>query len=572
MKLSGEAGGLEESLTRTMTILAQDPTVKVDGKILTAEAEIPREVLGSGPRGYRVYVVDFDASSGLLYRPAIVPVPAKPVEQLVKSLDFHAQNVYAIVMRTLARFEFALGRRVSWSFDGHQIHVAPHGFAEANAFYSKRDRGLFFGYFDKDNKGNKIFTCLSHDVVAHETTHALLDGLRMRYTFPSSPDQAAFHEGFADVVALLSIFSLSGVVEELLDENAPTRDKQFIDKQWLTRENLLKTALFGLGEEVDPRRTALRRSAAIPPSKEILEQENYKEAHNRGEVFVAIVMNSFLNIWLRRIRELGDGTEKRLLRTKVAEEGSTAADHLLTMVIRALDYCPVTDLLFGDFWSALITSDYEIQPSDAKYHYREVISESFEAYGIEPAPSRRVGGKARMWEAPGLALDYSKTHFESMKQDPDEVFRFLWENRKGLGLCEDAYTRVQSVRPCLRLSIDGFLLRETVAEYVQILNLNCGELKAFGIKTPPKMPEDTPITLYGGGALIFSEYGQLKYHVRTKVLNKTRQSERLAYLWDSGFFDSDDQGERRFSEMHRLRLMAGVQKSSEEVHDHGQFF
>jgi len=571
MRSSREAAGLEESLTRTMTILAQDPTVKVGGRILTAEAEIPREVLGLGPRGYRVYVVDFDSSTGCLYRPAIVPVSQKPAEQLVKSLDFHAQNVYAIVMRTLARFEFALGRRVSWSFDGHQIHVAPHGFADANAFYSKRDRGLFFGYFDSE-KGNKIFTCLSHDVVAHETTHALLDGLRERYTFPSSPDQAAFHEGFADVVALLSIFSLPEVVEELLDEHAPTRDKQFVEKKWLTKENLLQTALFGLGEEVDPRRSALRRSAAIPPNKKILEQELYKEAHNRGEVFVAVLMNSFLSIWLRRIGELGDGTEKRLQRTKVAEEGRTAADHLLTMVIRALDYSPVTDLLFGDFWSALITSDQEIQPSDAKYHYREEISASFAAYGVQASPSRQASGRAKMWEPPGIALDYSRTHFESMKQDPDEVFRFLWDNRKGLELCEDAYTRVQSVRPCLRFSTDGFLLRETVAEYVQILNLNCAELKKFGIKTPSKMPGGTPITLYGGGALIFNEYGQLKYHVRTKVLNKAKQSERLAYLWDSGFFESDDHGERRFSEMHRLRLMAGVEKSSEEVHDHGDFF
>jgi hypothetical protein len=563
--------GLQESLTTAMTILAQDPTVKVGGEILTAEAEIPCEILGQGPRGYRVYVVDFDASCGSLYRSATVPVRPKPVGQLLGSLDFHAQNVYAIVMRTLARFEFALGRRVSWSFDGHQIHVAPHAFSDANAFYSKRDRGLFFGYFD-DDKGRKIFTCLSHDVVAHETTHALLDGLRERYTFPSSPDQAAFHEGFADVVALLSIFSLPGVVEELLDEKAPVRDEQFVEKKWLTKENLLETALFGLGEEVDPRRSALRRSAAIPPEKNLLKQYKYQEAHNRGEVFVAIVMNSFLSIWLRRIGELGDGTERRLLRTKVAEEGRAAADHLLTMVIRALDYSPVTDLLFGDFWSALITSDHEIQPSDSKYRYREVISDCFKAYGVDAAPSRRGDREGRMWEGPEVKLDYSRTHFESMKQDPDEVFRFLWDNRAGLGLCEDAYTRVQSVRPCLRLSTDGFLLRETVAEYVQILNLDCSELRKFGIKTPAKMPGQRAVTLYGGGALIFSEYGQLKYHVRTRVLNKTRQSERLQYLWDSGFFESDDQGQRRFSEMHRLRLMAGVERSSEEVHEHDAFF
>src|SRR5262249_8804805 len=129
---------------------------------------------------------------------------------------FHAQNVYAIIMRTLARFEFALGRRASWGFGQHQLKVAPHAFADANAFYSEADEALGFGYFP-GRDGNIVFSCLAHDVVVHETTHALVDGLRERFTDPSSPDQAAFHEGFADIVAILSVFSLPDVVRKLMD-------------------------------------------------------------------------------------------------------------------------------------------------------------------------------------------------------------------------------------------------------------------------------------------------------------------------------------------------------------------
>src|SRR5262249_21382321 len=128
--------------------------------------------------------------------------------RLLTEPGFHAQNVYAIVMRILSRFEYALGRRVRWSFDGHQLVIAPHAFADANAFYSKEERALMFGYF-RGRHGTPIFSCLAHDVIAHETTHALLDGLRQRYTDPSSPEQAGFHEGFADIIALLSIFSLT---------------------------------------------------------------------------------------------------------------------------------------------------------------------------------------------------------------------------------------------------------------------------------------------------------------------------------------------------------------------------
>ena len=54
---------------------------------------------------------------------------------------------YGVIMKTLSRFEFALGRRIRWSFGGHQIQVSPHAFADANAFYSDRAQGLFFGYF-----------------------------------------------------------------------------------------------------------------------------------------------------------------------------------------------------------------------------------------------------------------------------------------------------------------------------------------------------------------------------------------------------------------------------------------
>ena len=57
-----------------------------------------------------------------------------------------------------------------------------------------------------------VFTCLSHDIVAHETTHALLDGLHPRYQEPTNPDVLAFHEAFADIVAMFQHFTLPEVL------------------------------------------------------------------------------------------------------------------------------------------------------------------------------------------------------------------------------------------------------------------------------------------------------------------------------------------------------------------------
>lgn len=115
--------GTKHSLrnTRKLTILAQDPAVTRNGKLVRAVVEVPAEQLLPGPCGYRVNVVDYDASTNTLYQQlnlasALIDEddPYRDVtdEVLLSDPRFHAQNVYAIAMRILARFEFALGRRV----------------------------------------------------------------------------------------------------------------------------------------------------------------------------------------------------------------------------------------------------------------------------------------------------------------------------------------------------------------------------------------------------------------------------------------------------------------------------
>ena len=159
---------------QSFLVLAQDPGVTgPSGERVFATVDVPAERLALGPTGYRVKVVDFDAEAGVLYKAhayqedaegrledifaAQLPPPGsklrkKAEDQLLANPAFHGQNVYALVMRTLARFEYALGRRVHWGFDGHQLHVAPHAFVDANAFYSREDRALIFGYFRADQE------------------------------------------------------------------------------------------------------------------------------------------------------------------------------------------------------------------------------------------------------------------------------------------------------------------------------------------------------------------------------------------------------------------------------------
>jgi len=557
--------------TRKLTVLALDPSVRTDGKILRTRIEVPNEALEPGPRGYRVFIVDYDSSgdefrspgrtfwkSGDAYRSPLDPFEHLSDQALVESRDFRAFMTYGIIMKTLARFEYALGRRLSWSFGSHQIQVSPHAFADANAFYSDRAQGLFFGYFPSSDGKRIIHTCLSHEIVAHETTHALLDGLRERYTDPSSPQQAGFHEGFADIVALLSVFSAQSIVEKVVDLGMAGTGKDSIRRENVSVAALKQSGLFRLAQEMGSELAgvhghALRRSITLPPDESYLTSEEWEEPHACGEILVAAVLNAYLSIWVDRLQALGDQT--RVDRKRAAEEGAELADHLLSACIRAIDYCPPTDIEFGDFASAVLTVDSELNPNDARYALRPHLLDSFKDYGIHPTSKGRPGRQPGSWDPPPPTAEfaYDRTHFENMKSDPDELFRFLWENKACFKLHNDAHTRVLSVRPCIRSGRDGFMLRETVAEYHQTLKLYAGELSELGIAKPQGMPDDKELTLYGGNTVIFDEYGHVKYSIGKSIMDAARQARRLDYLWRRGGFDAGSGKDRAFSRLHVRR-------------------
>jgi hypothetical protein len=449
------------------------------------------------------------------------------------------------------------------------LKIVPHAFPEANAYYSRRDEALLFGYFPSArNRRRTVFTCLSHDVVAHETTHALVDGLRNRYVEPSSRDQAAFHEGYSDVVALLSVFRLSEVVEHAL-RRLSGLERGTLPRRVLTPQKLRDSALFDLaeqmGSEMDSvgRRRALRRSAKLTPAEVLRDLAGATEEHAWGEVFVAAMMHALVAVWAARIQELVGSASRVSLRV-ASEEGAKAAKHLLGMSIRALDYCPPVDLQFSDFLSALLTSDREMFPEDEPYGYRRILLDTFRAFRIGPTRTRSDG----YWEPPEARIErplrYRNCHFATMQYDPDEMFRFVSENRLALELDPDAYTYVASVRPCHRIGSDGIVLRETVAEYVQILDLEAGELRRVGVKRPDDMPPAQPVRLWGGGTLIFDEFGRLKFHIGNGVRSVEKQNERLEYLWrHGGFRGQPGASARRFALLHLKRSLARPSTPSE---------
>lgn len=558
--------------TRLWTVLAQDPgLLGINGEALTTTVSVPAERLERGPKGHRIHVIDYDASADIFYRARDTNVELDPyagetdIDKLVRDPYFHQQSVYAIAMATLCEFEGALGRPVNWGFaqPSHQLKISPHAFADANAYYSRESESLNFGYFP-NKSGQTIYTCLSHDIVVHETTHALLDGLRPFYFTPSSTDQAAFHEGFSDIVALLSVFRSEEIVQRGL---APImrRDRR-IEFAKLTEKELARTSLARLAEQMGVAMegvpsAALRASLDIEPDRGHYKSSRFAEEHDRGELLVAVVIRAFLRTWVRRLEPLRETHVTGINVAVVAEEGAAAARQLLRVCIRALDYLPPVDLTFRDYLSALLTADLQLNPDGDRYRYRATLKETFAAYGIDPANEGREDGA---WNPPMCETGFSMTgvHFERMQRDPTEVFRFIWENRDALGIEPNAFTRVTSVRPVVRISNDRMVLRETVVEYVQTLKVWASQLKSLGIEKPAGMRSSRLITLYGGGSLIFNEFGSLKFHIGTGV-RSAKQSDRLRSLWKRGYFQQSKDASARIARMHRDRVLRPVRALEE---------
>jgi hypothetical protein len=564
-----------------------------------AVLEVPWEAnLQPGPIGEYVEVVDYDPASGMWYEPVdlnsinilaqdgLAPSEGNPL--------FHQQMVYAVAMNTITNFERALGRQVLWSprYDEAappgrretfvpRLRIYPHAMRAANAYYSPEKKALLFGYFQGPT--GTVFSCLSQDIISHETTHALLDGMHRRYIEDNNEDTLAFHEAFADLIALFQHFTFPEVLKNQIARTRGDLESQSLLGE-LAQEFGRATGKYG----------ALRNAIGdydengtwVPVKPDPRKYEAAVEPHERGSILVATMFAAFLAIYKTRTKwifalasggtgTLAPGDLHPEVVSALASEASKIARHFLGMCIRALDYCPPFDINFGDYLRALVTADYDMVPDD-KHGYRVALIESFKRWGIIPEGLKTLSEENLRWPfarleyddvdgKPWNALADMATALRDLigralyEQDRAEVFKMLRNAREtaheyleryrhgsrnqreniaritGLNFHADsgikgfklrykasgaAVFEVHSVVPALRVTPDGQIMKQLIVSLTQRIR---------NIPVDPEVPGGETFDFRGGCTVIFDMEGAapvLRYAI-TRPITDTARLDRI---------------------------------------------
>jgi hypothetical protein len=504
---------------RPLKVYAFDPSAgRFVGNHMTSLVRY--EPLKPGPIGERFAVVDYDGSRKTYYMPVDLDDPyivmRGGLDPSENDPRFHQQMVYAVASETLQRFENALGRRVPWArfnrlkgnvdpAGRHILYLYPHAMAEANAFYSRDAQGILFGYFrasltnpGPNLPGQTVFTCLSHDIIAHETTHAVVDGIRSYFTEPTNIDVPAFHEAFADLSALFCHFSHKEALLDTLQktggklfqydlksEAAPGPDGKVLIQAQIGKANPLVQLALQFGE-ASGMRAGLRSALGTAPNSDDIKTKI--EPHDRGSILVAAVFDAYFTIYTRRTADLfriyraGGGGENPIdlpqsLAERLATESSATAEEFFTICARALDYCPPVDIVFGDFLRALLTAHADLHPADPD-GVRNAFMEAFRLRGIVPEDASFFSENALCWPqvAPGKLPPVQGLVFgdpngltDKEKDTNGNILRaYAKANATKLGFPPDHKPiQAPSFHPMFRIGPHGDLIVDMVVELVE---------------------------------------------------------------------------------------------------------
>ena len=219
----------------------------------------------------------------------------------------------------------------------------------------------------------------------------------------------------------------------------------------------------------------------------------------------------------------------------LAETASLLAEQFLNVCIRAVDYCPPVDMGLGEYLRALITADAEMVPDD-KWGYRQALMRSFRRRSVFPDHVGFMSEDAVKWGPPERAVEIPGLAFSQLRFDGDpgraasaeelerqarvlgrfvtapenaDVFHlFAPGGAKPKGIEYVAPPRIESIRCARRVSPDGPILFDLIAEVLQ-----SGTVRKGG----------TYFDFNGGCTIVIDPFGRVRYAIYKRLDSLERQ-------------------------------------------------
>lgn len=322
----------------------QDPSVSSIG---TRLKWFPEEIL-PGPSTEDVQICGMpavqptDGNNNYLYNPDSSPMEFDSI---------HTLTVVTAVVRMYRQLLEALqSRPLSWQWGYSPLRVYPHMGEAINAAYSRDRRALCFYYFKSKHTGETVYTTRSFDIVAHETGHAVLDGIKPDWNTSSSPYTNALHESFGDLTAIFGILDDFEMCETIIAfSKGDLHTRSFLDS---VAEQFGTAIGLSIG----------LRNADVDFS---LDQVN-TECHELSQVFTSAVYDILADIY-----NINESPGK----VNPAMTLYTVAKRLLATLLRAIIKAPEHDATFYDVAHLMIK--YE-----SSHTIKQIMKDQFGRRGI----------------------------------------------------------------------------------------------------------------------------------------------------------------------------------------------
>lgn len=396
-------------------------------------------ILLDGPISERVAILDFDENGALIEGARYLPPTSKDKEGYydvsdtdITRRDTNQVSVFAAIMKTISLFEdkYALGRRINWAFNAPQLLVVPRAGRWANAFYERNSHSLQFFYFENpNNAGDMVYTSLSLDIVAHETAHAILDGIVPSLYDSITPQALALHEAIADLVAVLVSLYSGTLVNAVLAQTGGSI-------QYSTAFSSLAEE-FGGALDVNGRvgylRNLLNNKNLDPDDK--VDGVKRSEPHELSQVLSGALYKLLLKLHedlKKKYRNDGIYDSEYSVSGKAL---AVSRDRFRSILLRALDYIPTGDTTFADYGRAIIAADQAAYPDHSDV--RDYIRNEF--------VNRHI---VLNREALEVETNYSHTalkgiNLEDLCESDSIAYQFAEKNRDFLSIPMDATIKVE---------------------------------------------------------------------------------------------------------------------------------